>query len=66
MHHNRQSGNSRKTCLYFDELHELNAECPNVNPVATLSSSGKGDTRGGKRKVTSEDKDSKEEHESES
>ena len=43
MDHNRKSGNDRRTCKYFAELDEINGECPNMDPVATLSVSGRGD-----------------------
>ena len=38
--HNRISGNNRKTCVFYEELNELNGSRPNVNPVATLCSTG--------------------------
>ena len=38
--HNNRSGNDRKSCPYFEELDALQHDRPNVNPVATCSSSG--------------------------
>ena len=51
--HNRQSGNDRKTCQYFDELNDILSEKPDVTPQVTFSSSGFGDAKhyGKKKKL---------------
>ena len=48
--HNNRSGNDRKECAFFNELSDVYGYRPTVNPVATASSSGKGDSLSGNTK----------------
>ena len=45
--HNNRTGNERRECAFFSELSEVYGYRPTVNPVATASSSGKGDSLSG-------------------
>lgn len=38
--HNKATGNNRVTWEFFDDFHEIYFKCPDINPVATASSSG--------------------------
>ena len=51
--HNRQSGNDRKSCLFYNELDEILGKKPNVTPKVTYSSSGYGNSYN--KKFLSED-----------
>ena len=55
--HNNISGKERRTCPYYDEMMELYGYRPNVEPVATCSSTGSGDRVRNLKRVNNEAED---------